>query len=78
MPVFALWAVLLVLVLLALADVVGATDALVEDDALVKPNEDCGPVFTGDHDALATAEKVSVGSEPLHPEFPQHSHARVF
>jgi hypothetical protein len=71
------------LVLLVLVDVVGAADALeddglVEDDALVEPNEDCGVVFTGDHDALATAEKVSVGGEPLHPESPQHSHARVF
>jgi hypothetical protein len=70
-------------VLLLLVDVVGARDELeddvpVEDDALVKPSEDCGAVFTGDHDALATAEKVSVGGEPLHPEFPQHSHAKVF
>jgi hypothetical protein len=68
---------------LVLGDVVGATDALeddalVKDDALVDPNEDCGAVFTGDHDARAIAEKVSVGGEPLHPESPQHSHARVF
>jgi hypothetical protein len=70
--------VLLVLVLLVLVDVVGATDALVEDDVLVEPSEDCGAVFTGDHDARAIAEKVSVGGEPLHPESPQHSHARVF
>jgi uncharacterized membrane protein len=62
-------------VLLVSADVVEVTDEMV-DDAL-EVVEDCGAVFTGDHDARTMAEKVSDGEEPLHPASPQHSQTFV-
>jgi hypothetical protein len=67
--------VVLVLVLVPDADV--ECDAAVVVDAVLE--DVCrGTHSTGDHEARATALKVSVGGEPSQALLPQHSQACVF
>jgi len=58
-------------------------DAEVECDAAVVVDAElddvcCGTHSTGDHEARATALKVSVGGEPSQALLPQHSQVCVF
>jgi hypothetical protein len=60
-------------------DAVVLVDVVVVADAsLVLVDDACFTHSIGDHEARATAVKVSVGGDPSQPLLPQHSQACVF